>query len=69
MNHKALETPFQGIFILLVILVQCSSIDIHVNFDVAIHNLNGPTVFLGGIGESALLMRPWQLYCRKSLIC
>ena len=50
MNHEALATPLQGIFILLTILVQCVAIDIHGKFEGAIDSSDGHAAFLGSIG-------------------
>ena len=54
MNHKALATPLQGIFILLISLVQCPAIDVHGNFNGAIDGFDDPAPILSGYGESAM---------------
>ena len=54
MNHKALATPLQGIFVLLISLVQCAAIDVHGNFDCAINGSDDPAPILSGYGESAM---------------
>ena len=51
---KALATPFQGIFILLISLVQCGAIDVHGNFDGATDDYDDPAPILSGYGESAM---------------
>ena len=54
MNHKALATPLQGIFILLISLVQCPAIDVHGNFNGATDGSDDPAPILSGYGESAM---------------
>ena len=50
MDIKALATPLQDIFDLLILLIQSI---FHGKFDGAIDIPDGPAAFLGGIGESA----------------
>ena len=51
---QALATPLQGIFILLISLVQCGAIDVHGNFDEGTDGSDDPAPILSGYGESAM---------------